>query len=210
MPHRRHPRLTSDHVLRLQQRTAQPPTPRYNNPTMLRLTLALLAALALTACDNDDEVLSGVPLTPTPTNVGDASTIGDAITICTEIGVPGEATPSSPTPEPSCEPGDDFTSIPGIRGAITEPPPLPPNVIAVTRYLEFEIEQPGPSADVALPLTAEVPIGLTFAWYTHDSGQWRALDTTVQIHRSTISGQDAMASGEFDPIPRNLILLAEP
>lgn len=190
--------------------------PRYNILTMLRLTLALLAALALalTACDSDEESPNpeGIPIvqtiTPTP------NTIGDAITICAEIGVPGEATPSSPTPEPSCEPGDDFTSIPGIRGAITDPPPLPSNMIALSRYLEFEIGQSSTSANISLPLIAEAPSSLdaifTPVWYTYDSGQWRALDTIVQIHRSTISVQNAMASGDFDPIPANLILLAEP
>lgn len=182
--------------------------PRYNNPAMLRLTLTLLAALtlALTACDNDPyEVEYSIPETPSP----NPNTIGDSIIICTQIGVPGEATPSSPTPEPSCEPGDDFTAPPGVRGTISDPPPLPSGMTALTRYIEFEIDEPGTNADVGLALTAEVPIGDSFAWYTYDSSQWQALDTTVQIHASTISGEDAMAAGDFQPLPANLILLAE-
>lgn len=178
---------------------------------MLRLTITLLAALtlALTACDNDEESPNpeGIPIfeaSPTP------NTIGDAITICAEIGVPGGATPSSPTPEPSCEPGDDFTVTPNIRARIAEAPALPSRMTALTRYLEFETDQPGASANLSMPLTADVPIGRTFAWHTHESGEWRALNVTVQIHTSTISGQDAMASGDFQPAPANLILLAKP
>jgi hypothetical protein len=173
---------------------------------MLRLTSALLAALtlALTACNSNEESLSDTTPSPTATE-----TTGD-ITICIEIGVPGEATPSSPTPEPSCEPGDDFPQIaPGIRGTLADPPPLPSGMTALTRYIEFEIDEPGTNADVGLALTAEAPIGDSFAWYTYDSGQWRELDTTVQIHASTISGEDAMAVGDFQPLPANLILLAE-
>jgi hypothetical protein len=173
---------------------------------MLHIILPLLAALtlALTACNSDEETVSDTTVTASPT-----PTLAADVIICHQIGVPGEATPSSPTPEPSCEPGDDFTTIPGIRGALADPPPLPSGTTALTRYIEFETDEPGTNADVGLALTTEVPIGDSFAWYTYDSGQWRALDTTVQIHTSTIAGQDAMASGDFQPLPANLILLAE-
>lgn len=183
---------------------------------MLRLTLALLAALtfALTACNSDEETLSDAATTsPTPTEAGD-------IVICPQIGVPGEAAPSSPTPEPSCEPGDDFTDIgPGISGRIAQAPPLPAGMSALTRYIEFATSDPAPGAVISLPLvtggldgrpqTVTIPIGDSFGWYTYESGQWRALDVTPVIHQPSVVGDDAIVEGNFDSVPANLILLAE-
>ena len=177
---------------------------------MLRLAITLLAALtfALTACDSGpDEVLPGNPVTQSPT----PNTIGDTIIICPRIGVPGEATPSSPTPEPSCAPGDDRQDVGTLMtGRVGVPPPLPSGVVSLTDFEEFDIVDPPLNAVVGLALKSEIPVGRDLGWYTYDSGQWRALDVTVQIHTSTTSGQGGMASGNFDPVPPNLILLAEP
>lgn len=172
---------------------------------MLRLALALCAALALAlaACNSDEETVSDTTSGSTPT------TIGDAITICGRIGVPGEATPSSPTPESSCEPGSDFAAPPGIHPTVTDAPGLPAGTTALTRYIELNSDDPDTAGVISMPLVAELDIGRDIAWYTYDSGQWMALEVTPVVHKSTIPGQDTLVEGSFNPLPANLILLAE-
>ncbi len=177
---------------------------------MLRPLAAAVAAtiIILAACDDADEYLPSNQISPTPT------AIGDSITICGRVGIAGEATPSSPTPEASCEPGDDygseFTSMgPGIRGRILQnPPPLPGGLIALTRFMEIETDEPDIEARIALPLVERgpSPLDLTPVWYTYDSGEWLALEAGPTI-RYSLATDTSLAEGHFDPVPHNLILL---
>lgn len=173
---------------------------------MLRLLLPLLlAALAiLTACSDDpDEELPANSASPT------ASPAGDVI-FCPQIGVPGEATPSSPTLEPSCEPGSDFMQIaPNIRGRLSDPPDLPPGLIAATRFIEFETDTAETGAQIGVPLLVDSVVGRSPAWYSYVDGTWQKLEVVPTIRQSTHPEQQSMSEGNFEPLPPNLILLVE-
>jgi hypothetical protein len=170
----------------------------------LPILVAFVLALGLTACSSDEETVPDPTTSPAPT-----PTVAGDVTICPQIGVPGEATPSSPTPAPSCYPGKPFADVgPGIRGRIAESPPLPEGMTALTTYIEFETDDPTIGANISLPLLAPLPTGHDLSWYTYDSGAWRALRQTVGIHESTLSDQNAIAESDFNPLPANLILLA--
>lgn len=80
---------------------------------MLRFTLVLIAAfgLILTACNSGEEP-EDVARDPAPTLT---SGYRGNVVICPRVGVIGEATPASPTPAPSCEPGANYATLPGIE-----------------------------------------------------------------------------------------------
>lgn len=175
---------------------------------MLRLLLSLIAALAiLSACDDDEEATT--EYLPVFSAAPGATISGDVI-ICPRIGVPGEAAPSSPTPVPSCEAGDDFPQIaPNIRGRLSDPPDLPIGLVAATRFVEFETGAPETGAQIGLPLLADSVAGRSPAWYSYVDGGWQKLDIVPTIRQSTDPEEQSMAEGNFEPLPPNLILLAE-
>lgn len=210
-----HPELVEGLPQIAEARRLSSPHPRYNIPAMSRLILTLLATLTLAliiACANNEDIPSGHAIDPSPS--ASPNTIGDAITICGQIGVPGEATASSPTSEPSCEPGDDFTAPPGVTATISDPPPFPSGTEAVTSYIQFTFNQADISGIVGLPprytdADGIIIVSRSVAWYTYASAQWIRLDATVNAIQSSM-GTDGLYSSYFDPIPANLILLAEP
>lgn len=186
-------------------------------PTMLRLLLPLLTvAILAAACGSEENIptttsslgegLEIVQITPSSTLT--PGTAGDVI-ICPRIGIPAEATPSSPTPEPSCEPGDDFAQLaPNIRGRLSDPEAIPSGLVAATRFVEFETDDPDTGGQVGIPLILDSLIGKSPAWYSYVSGSWQKLDVVPTIQQSTDPEQQSMAESLFEPLPPNLILLA--
>ena len=174
---------------------------------MLRLALALIAAfgLALAACNSDEES-PDLAVDPAPT-----LTSGNAgnVTICPRIGAVDEASPVSQTPPPACQPGSNFETVPGIHTTIAQPPELPAGATPLTNYLALTFDDPDTAGVIGIPLETAPPIGRVLSWYSYQDGEWRALDPVVTISESTIAGSDAFAQGSFDPLPPNLILLAE-
>jgi hypothetical protein len=176
---------------------------------MLRLLLPLLAAIAvLTSCDNEPEEGDSIFFGATPT-----PTIDGNIIFCPRIGVAGESTPSSPTPEPSCEPGDHLTAPPGVHMTINTPPALPSGFGALTEYYEI-VSDSTVGGTIGVPsiyagsddILVLVREG-TVAWYTFDEESWVRLENTVSVIQ-TVDG-DGLYSSAFGPMPQNLILLAQ-
>ena len=171
---------------------------------MYRAALLLIAAsflLAFAACSSDDEATA-----PTSTNV---ATSGGDIIICPQVGIVGEATPSSPTPQPSCAPGQNLIAPPGVQGTVSIPPNLPSGLFALTEYLTFSADQQLGPLSIALPLTGDALSGTSPAWYTYADGEWQPMNVVPTIHVSNSAGENGIATGTFDQLPDNLILLAE-
>jgi len=171
---------------------------------MLRILLPLaLAAIALlvAACNSSEEI-DDMAVSPSPSPTATASPADGDVVFCHQIAIAGEATPSTPTPVPSCDPTGGFTEVgPGIEGRIGDAPPLPSGTAALTNYAEFQLDNPATGANISLPLNAAAPIGGLFAWYTYEGGAWERLAVTPQIHESNVSEQDGFASGSSPLCP---------
>lgn len=96
--------------------------------------------------------------------------------------------------------GDTVEVAPGISARLAAMPSLPPGLVAVSDYFEFEAEDDVPAL-FGLPLKEQVtdPSGLGF--YTFLAGRWQRLgDVALQ--------QDGrLAEGDFPSVPRNLAVL---
>ncbi len=179
----------------------------------MRILLALAAVLLFAACGSSDEA---VPTdVPTATANPTATDPGGDVVFCAQIG--DGSTPTTPTPVPSCQPGADpgadFSSH--FVPTISTPPPLPAGTIALSNYLEFTgglsggevISVPfhvGYGSEPPVEMT--VPPGATAYWYTFADDRWQRL----QEADVRSDGDEPLGEGSFDPVPANLIVLAEP
>jgi hypothetical protein len=197
----------------------------------MRLTpilLALTAILLLTACANSDEVVptnsptSTAVITPTPAN---------AVVFCPQIG--NSSTPITPTPEPSCDPGDTDPRVEIADGLFSKeatPPPLPVGTTQLSNYFEFESSISNvPGLTISVPLGVKdrlatiqpnvppdtlaptprttVPPGTVPYWYTHSSDGWTRLFVAHIVADASVNNQPS-ATDSFHPVPANLIVLA--
>lgn len=156
------------------------------------IAFALTSLLILTACADNDEDL------PTPT----ITLAGDAVVICPQIG--NAPTPPTPTAAPSCAAGSNLDVPPGIRGHVTLPPQYPEGAEPVTEYVELT-ETAGIGATIALPIHWPAPTNAAAFWYTFADGSWSRL----QVADLADNREQTLVSGRFDPLPPNLIVLAE-
>ena len=171
---------------------------RYNRVTM-RILLALAAVLLFAACGSSGE---DVP-TDAPTATASPATSGEPggdVVICAHVG--DGSTPTTPTPVPSCQPstGETLQLSPDVFGQVTDPPPLPAGKTAASDYVVIYGDA---SATIGIPLKSGVPAGASLAWYTYNSGAWTRLGEQV------VTSDAPIAEGTFDPLPANLIVLAE-
>lgn len=100
--------------------------------------------------------------------------------------------------------GEDGTGdFGGIHANADAPmPPLPPDLVAVSDYLEFESAEEG-APDVSgfvIPLTEEITDFSTIAFYTYDQAEWRRVADVTTI-------RDGRAEGEFTSFPANIAVL---
>jgi len=121
--------------------------------------------------------------------------------------LPGIETSATPPPdfEPpfNCPDGSREFDFGSIKGRISEPPPLPPNLIAASDYIEFEFDGEEPAvAGFVLPLKEQFADPSTIAFYTYDEGEWRRFAEVVFILNDR-------AEGGFDSRPRNIAVLRE-
>ena len=100
------------------------------------LFVIAVATLALVACSDNEEQAQPTPVDLTPTLAGD-------VIICPQIAVAGEATPGSPTPQPSCEPGQNFSAQPGVDLTTAVAPPLPSGTSALTDISRLRLTSRG-------------------------------------------------------------------
>jgi hypothetical protein len=98
--------------------------------------------------------------------------------------------------------GDVITFAQGITGRRVKTPALPPGLVALSSYFEFEAEEDVPIT-VQLPLSEAVddPSGLGF--YVFIENRWQRL---AEADVQEIAGK-VLAEGEFPTVPANLAVL---
>ncbi len=165
----------------------------------MRIIFALALVLLFAACHSNEDV----PTDASPTASGD-------LVICGEI---GEATtPAPPTPEPSCNPGEDVANALRFTTEAT-PLPLPAGTMALTNY--FEISSGGGRVTMSITLrvgfgdepvvVVTPPPGHAASFYTYAAGGWQRLQAADIVDGN--NGPEA--HGSFDVAPANLIVLVE-
>jgi hypothetical protein len=98
--------------------------------------------------------------------------------------------------------GPPVAVAPGITSRQTQIPALPPGLVALSRYFEFEAEEDVPIT-LKLELTEQVEDAAGLGFYTFFENRWSRLsEVTVQ----EIAGK-RLAEGEFPNVPPNLAVL---
>ena len=89
----------------------------------------------------------------------------------------------------------------GVDGRLAPIPVLPPGLVALSEYIEFETEDPDVSAAIGLPLneTVEDPAGVAF--YTYIETRWQ------RTADARIDETGKIAEGDFATVPENLAVL---
>ncbi len=96
--------------------------------------------------------------------------------------------------------GGTIDIAPGIKGRLAQIPGLPPGLVAVSDFVEFQVQQDVP-AIIGLPLREKLvePAGLGF--YTYFDGRWQRL-ADVAVRQDGNVGE-----GDFGAVPKNLAVL---
>jgi len=105
---------------------------------------------------------------------------------------------------PSDGAGSEINIAPGINGRLRDVPPLPERYEALSRYIVFEVEDPGGRATIGLPLEQPVDDASDLGWYSYQDDEWRRLDVPVRLLQD-----GSTAEGDFDAVPTSLIVLRE-
>lgn len=89
---------------------------------------------------------------------------------------------------------------PGIRGDVGEMPGLPPGLVALSEFVEFETEG-DVSATIGLPIDEPPEDEASIGFYTFAENRWQ--------RRSDVRLEDdgARAEADFSPVPENLAVL---
>jgi hypothetical protein len=96
----------------------------------------------------------------------------------------------------------EFEVAPGITSRQTQVPPLPPGLVPLSEYYEFEAEEDVPIT-LKLELIEAVDDAAGLGFYTFFDNRWQRLsEVTVQ----EIAGKP-LAEGEFPTVPANLAVL---
>ena len=119
----------------------------------------------------------------------------------------GMSPPPESAPQIDCSPGTEegygALDFGGIQGRMAPVPPLPPDLVVVSDYYEFDLNAVEPAiAGLALPLTEEITDPSTVAFYSYVDGEWRRI-ADVRVVRG------GRAEGELSSFPRNLAVLRE-
>ncbi len=98
--------------------------------------------------------------------------------------------------------GDVVDIAPGIRGRLAPIPGLPPGLLGVSEFIEFETEDKEIPAVIGLPLREKVddPAGLGF--YTFFEARWQRV---ADVNKLIQDGK--VAEGDFSSVPDNLAVL---
>ncbi len=93
-----------------------------------------------------------------------------------------------------------FDVAAGITGKKGQLPGLPPGLVSVSDYVEFEAKQDAPvNIQLELKDTIQDPAGLGF--YTFFEGRWQ------RLAEAKLQGGGKMAEADFTSVPRNLAVL---
>src|SRR2546422_5712374 len=97
--------------------------------------------------------------------------------------------------------GDSVEVAPGIGGRRVQIPGLPPGLLALSEYVEFEAKDGTTPATIGLPLREELkdPAGVGF--YTFFEGRWQRL-ADIRLFQ-----EGRAAEGDFSTVPKNLAVL---
>lgn len=160
----------------------------------IRFWAATLLALAVlsSACGGDDAELEGE-------SGGEGPQPHEAQSLtCFGAIVPGPS--GDGDDDVRCDEGT--INIGGVRGNFDAAlPPLPSGLVAVSDYIEFEIDEDRPAiAGIALPINQPVSDLSALGFYTYQGGEWRLVQNVAAI-------QDGKAEGEFTSFPANLAVL---
>ena len=90
----------------------------------------------------------------------------------------------------------------GIRGHRAQIPALPPGLVALSSYFEFEAEEDVPIT-VKLPLSEAVDDSSGLGFYVYIENRWQRL---AEANVQEIGGK-VLAEGEFPSVPANLAVL---
>ena len=139
---------------------------------------------------------------------GEARASGVAVDLlCTPGRVGGETicVPGEPGLECFESAGSDEIDIaPGISGELLEMPPLPDGLLALSQYIEFEVEGEAGRVTIGLPLDESVEDASGLAFYSYEDGEWVRIDVRV-----TLAQDGTVAQADFDAIPASLAVLRE-
>ena len=96
--------------------------------------------------------------------------------------------------------GGTAVERPGISGDYAEMPGLPPGLVALSKFVEFETDGPK-NATIELPLRTPPDKDATLGFYTYVDGRWqRAADARLESNSKR-------AAADFAPVPQNLAVL---
>jgi hypothetical protein len=98
--------------------------------------------------------------------------------------------------------GDVIEFAPGITGRRVKTPALPPGLVALSSYFEFETDEDVPIT-VKLPLSEAVDDASGLGFYVFIENRWQRL---AEADVQEIAGK-VLAEGEFPSVPANLAVL---
>src|SRR3990170_368941 len=95
--------------------------------------------------------------------------------------------------------GEAVEFAPGVKGKVTDIPGLPPGLVALSDYIEFEVEDENVPIQLGLPLKDKVddPAGLGF--YLFFEGRWQRIAEVERLER-----EGKVAFGDFNNVPTNV------
>ena len=98
--------------------------------------------------------------------------------------------------------GEAVEFAPGVKGKVTDIPGLPPGLVALSDYIEFEVEDENVPIQLGLPLKDKVddPAGLGF--YLFFEGRWQRIAEVERLER-----EGRVAFGDFTNVPKNIAVL---
>lgn len=89
---------------------------------------------------------------------------------------------------------------PGIKGRLAPMPALPPGLVALSEFIEFQAKNKGTPAIIGLPLKERVQDTAGIGFYTYFEGRWQRLGEA-----SVKDGK--VAEGDFPSVPDNVAVL---
>ena len=96
--------------------------------------------------------------------------------------------------------GTPVVDSPGIQGRQGEMPTLPPGLVDLSDFIEFETDG-DIAATIGLPLRSRPEDETGLGLYTYEDGRWRRLADV------NLSGDGQRAEADFSPVPQNLAVL---